>query len=166
MNSNAIVTIFDYNYDAHDRVWEQVMELTEEQFVHEVDYSWRSVRNHLVHVMSTDNRWLARLQGHPLPERLEFIDFPNQDAVREKWNEIVGRVQAYAKSVSDAELQEIVMVDLPPRGGMYRNARWEIMAHIVNHGTDHRAQILNLLHQLGAMTIEQDLILHLWEEQR
>ncbi|MYE25841.1 MAG: hypothetical protein F4X87_01220 [Chloroflexi bacterium] len=43
-----------------------------------------------------------------------------------------------------------------------RFRRWEILLHIANHGTDHRAQILARLDELGAETIEQDLILHWW----
>jgi uncharacterized damage-inducible protein DinB len=53
---------------------------------------------------------------------------------------------------------------MPSRGGAKQSARWEILAHVVNHGTDHRAQILSLLFQLGAPTVEQDLILYLWEQ--
>jgi hypothetical protein len=34
---------------------------------------------------------------------------------------------------------------------------------LVNHGTDHRAQVLRLLHDLGAPTFNQDLIIYLWE---
>jgi uncharacterized damage-inducible protein DinB len=39
---------------------------------------------------------------------------------------------------------------------------WQVLAHVVNHGTDHRAQILRLLDRYGAPTFDQDLILHLW----
>jgi hypothetical protein len=33
---------------------------------------------------------------------------------------------------------------------------------MVNHGTDHRAQILRVLHDFDAPTFDQDLIIHLW----
>jgi uncharacterized damage-inducible protein DinB len=42
--------------------------------------------------------------------------------------------------------------------------RWQILAHVVNHGTDHRAQVLDLLHRLGAPNVEQDLIYYLWDQ--
>ena len=44
-----------------------------------------------------------------------------------------------------------------------RTGRREVLLHMVNHGTDHRAQILARLHELGAETVEQDLMLYLWE---
>jgi uncharacterized damage-inducible protein DinB len=34
---------------------------------------------------------------------------------------------------------------------------------MVNHGTDHRAQVLRSLHDFGAPTFNQDLIIHLWQ---
>jgi uncharacterized damage-inducible protein DinB len=37
------------------------------------------------------------------------------------------------------------------------------LAHVVNHGTDHRGQILATLHGLGAPTVEQDMMFFLWE---
>jgi uncharacterized damage-inducible protein DinB len=33
----------------------------------------------------------------------------------------------------------------------------EILWHVVNHGTDHRAQILQLCYVYGAPTFEQDM---------
>jgi uncharacterized damage-inducible protein DinB len=36
--------------------------------------------------------------------------------------------------------------------------------HVINHGTDHRAQILAMLNQLGGETVEQDLIFYLREK--
>jgi uncharacterized damage-inducible protein DinB len=39
---------------------------------------------------------------------------------------------------------------------------WQVLSHLVNHGTDHRAQVLRALHELGAPTFSQDLIHHLW----
>lgn len=165
MDAHGINTLFDYNYGAHDRVWNCVMELTPEQFVEESDYSWLSIRNHLVHVMSTDNRWLARVQNQALPQRFEPADYADQDAVREQWNAVRDQVISYVTGLANDDLHEVVEVDLPHRGGVYRNRRWEILMHMVNHGTDHRAQMLARLHELGAMTVEQDMILYLWQTQ-
>lgn len=165
MNPEAIKTLFDYHFGMWDRVWDCVMELTDEQFVQESDYSWRSVRNHLVHAMSTDNRWLARIQNKSLPDRFEPMAFATQDIVRESWNIIRDEVLAYTNSLSQSDLQEMITINLAHRDGEYRNLRWEILSHVVNHGTDHRAQILARLHELGAMTVEQDMILYLWSQQ-
>jgi len=37
---------------------------------------------------------------------------------------------------------------------------WQVLIHVVNHGMDHRAQILRLLHDLGVKTTSQDYIFY------
>ncbi len=59
----AVRTLFDYHYAMYDQVWSFVMELSREEFIREYDYSLLSVRNHLVHVMNVDDRWLSRVQN-------------------------------------------------------------------------------------------------------
>jgi len=40
---------------------------------------------------------------------------------------------------------------------------WQVLLHVVNHGTDHRAQLLRLLHDLGVKTEYQDYIFYVYE---
>jgi uncharacterized damage-inducible protein DinB len=47
--------------------------------------------------------------------------------------------------------------------GVYRNALWQSMQHLVNHGTYHRGQVTTLLRQLGARPILTDLM-HFYRE--
>ena len=85
MHADMFKTLYEYNYAAHRRVWDCIMHLTDEQFVERVDYSIGSVRNHCVHLTNVDARWLARLQGKPLPEGLNNDDFGTRDATRARW---------------------------------------------------------------------------------
>ena len=144
--------------------WEIVDTLTVEQFLRESPYSLGSLRNQLAHCINVDNRWLARLQEQSPPGSLEFEDFPDQAALRAKWDTVRPAVTDYVRGLNPRELEETVELHFPKRGGAFRNSRWQILLHMVNHGTDHRAQILALLHELGAPTFEQDLILHLWAQ--
>jgi uncharacterized damage-inducible protein DinB len=40
---------------------------------------------------------------------------------------------------------------------------WQVLLHVINHGTDHRAQILRLLHDLGIQTTSQDYIFYVYD---
>jgi uncharacterized damage-inducible protein DinB len=40
---------------------------------------------------------------------------------------------------------------------------WQVLLHVANHGTDHRAQILRLLNELGIQTTSQDYIFYVYE---
>lgn len=158
-----IRTLFDYNLWAHERVWPGILTLDDEQFARPFDYSLGSVRAQMVHVLSVDNRWLARVAGQPAPDRLDPDAYPSAAALRADWVRMTADQRRVVEALSDAQMANMISYDMPQRGGMKHTPRWQILAHVVNHGTDHRAQILSLLYQLGAPTVEQDLILYLWE---
>ena len=40
---------------------------------------------------------------------------------------------------------------------------WQVLLHVVNHATDHRAQLLRLLNDLGVKTTSQDYIFYVYE---
>jgi uncharacterized damage-inducible protein DinB len=40
---------------------------------------------------------------------------------------------------------------------------WQVLLHVVNHGTDHRAQLLRLLNDLGVETTSQDYIFYVYD---
>ena len=163
MDVAAIRMLFSYHYGLFDQVWDYVMTLTAEQFAAENDYSLRSVRNHLVHCVNVDDRWLARLQGRIPPQRLVAADHPDQRVARYEWDGVRDRVFAYLAGLTEGDIQASLDVGLPDRFPAPRRfARWQILLHMVNHGTDHREQILARLHELGAPTTEQDLVLYLW----
>jgi len=37
---------------------------------------------------------------------------------------------------------------------------WQVLLHVVNHGTDHRAQLLRSLNDMGLKTTSQDFIFY------
>ena len=164
MDSKTIKTIFNYHYGMFERVWACAEKLTNAQFVADNGYSLGSVRNHLVHCMNVDDRWLARLQETMLPEVLDEWIYPDLASIRPEWDDVRARVLAYVSRLSQSELEANVTVAIAGRySEPQRCRRWEALLHIVNHGTDHRAQILARLHELGAPTLEQDLMLYLWD---
>jgi uncharacterized damage-inducible protein DinB len=156
-------TYCEYNYATHRRVWDCIDHITDEQFVEDVHYSIGSIRNHCVHLASVDNRWLARLRNEPVPEGLKYEDFPTRAVTRERWEQVAATMLNYVNSLNEVQLDEVVDYNIPNRGGPRSNPRWQILLHVTNHGTDHRAQILSILHRLGAPTLEQDLMIYLWE---
>ena len=164
MDSGTIKTIFDYHYGMFDSVWACAAQLSDLQFIEENGYSLGSVRNHLVHCMNVDDRWLARLKEGTPPPVLDEAEFPDPASIRLEWDAVRERVLAYVTGLTLAELEETISVAISGRyAEPQRSRRREVLLHMVNHGTDHRAQILARLHELGAKTVEQDLILYLWE---
>ena len=164
MDSTTLKTMFDYHYGMFEGVWACAEQLTSAQFVADNGYSLGSARNHLVHCMNVDDRWMARLKETTLPPVLDETTFPDLASIRPEWEAVRARVLAYVTGLSQAELEASVSIAIAGRySEPQRCRRWEALLHMVNHGTDHRAQILARLHDLGAPTLEQDLMLYLWD---
>ncbi len=160
MNVEMIQTLHRYNQALYRRLWDSIDTLDEADFVREFDYSLGSVRNHMVHLIGVDRRWLACLHGQPFPPYLRTEDYPTRATVRPVWDETAAQVAAYVDQLDDAQLGRVL--HFTTRSGPHTNRAWEILLHMANHGTDHRSQLLRLLHDLGAPTFEHDLAGHLW----
>lgn len=156
--------LIGYNQWAHEQVWACIATLDDEQFTRNVGYSWGSIHAQVVHVMSVDRRWFARLQGGPMPDHLKPADYPTQAAARGMWDQIQSRIRQSLEDFDERHLNDVLTYDMPHRGGMKSSTAAEIIAHVVNHGTDHRAQILAMLHMLGAPTVEQDMMFYFWQQ--
>ena len=164
MKSNEIKTLFDYNFWAFERIWECISQLSEEQFLEEIDYSTGSIRNLVVHIMSANRNWMSRLQSIEMPPRLVHEEFNSLSSVKAKWDELQKELCDYLDSLTEEQLEESVNWELPARGLKAGNLRSEILLHVANHATDHRAQILAILHQhFHVKTVEQDMIYYLVE---
>jgi uncharacterized damage-inducible protein DinB len=167
MNVQTMRRLYATNEALHRRLWASIEHLSDEQFVQEVPYSIGSVRNHMVHLASVDQRWLSRVAGLALPDRLRYDDYPTEMAARAVWEEAQVRVRGVLAALADEDLTRPLTIDIqrsdPPRTLTASVAVWQILVHVLNHGTDHRAQVLRLLHDFGAPTFEQDWMIYWWD---
>lgn len=163
MNADSIRSLYAYHIAANRRLWDEgVMALTDAQYTQDIPYSLGSVRNHLVHCVSVDQRWFARLRQVDVPERLEAADFPDRARLRETWDEVEVMMQNYVDNLTEAQAAATLRYPTGRRG-LTSSLAWRILVHVVNHGTDHRAQLLRMLHEFGAPTFEQDMMIYWWD---
>ncbi len=161
-SADVVRTLYDYNYWAHRKVWECVTQLTDEQFTRDLGWSHGSVRGQVVHTMGAEWIWFERLRGEWPRAVLNPADHPTRADVRARWDQIETEARAYLATLDDAQLLQTVHYKTT-RGDPKENVLWHILLHVVNHGTDHRAQTMAMLNRLGAPTVEQDLIYYLRE---
>ena len=157
--------LYDYHFTLNRRLWEQgITHLTDEEFIRPLGYSVGSARNQVVHMMSVDQRWFARLMQQDVPPSLNYDEFPDRRSVREAWDTIELTMQTYVNTITDSDLTETITY-MTSRRGQVSSERWRVLVHVVNHGTDHRAQTMAELFMLGKpVDLEQDMMLYWWEE--
>jgi len=161
MNADAFRHFYDYHFAENRKIWDRyVTQLTPEQFTRAVDYSRGSVRDQLVHLMSCDDSWFNELRGVEPTEPVPAAAVDDRQIIRAHWDNIERIMRDYLTKLQDNMLFEKPIKepeeeqDLPV---------WQVLLHVVNHGTDHRAQILRLLNDLGLKTESQDYIFYVYE---
>jgi uncharacterized damage-inducible protein DinB len=149
MTAKDIETMFDYGYWANRKLFEVVSLLTPEQFTHSVS-GYGSVRNTLVHMMSTEWGWLERSGGPPRGQRLSAADFPTFASVVEKWKRIEGDLRQFLAALRDDDLDRVVEFAIADNPKQFLSVG-QMMHHAAIHGVHHRGQIALLLRSLGSV---------------
>jgi uncharacterized damage-inducible protein DinB len=160
MNADAFRHFYEYHFTENRNIWDQyVTPLSQEQFTQEVGYSHGSVRNQIVHLMSVDDTWFSPLRGAELPETLDPAQFEDRQTIRAHWDRVERQMRDYL-----AGLRDDMLFTRPFAEGEDKDLiLWQVLLHVVNHGTDHRAQLLRLLNDLGVKTVSQDYIFFVYE---
>jgi uncharacterized damage-inducible protein DinB len=158
MTRDELTLLVDYHYWARDRVFAAVARLTPEQYLREIVSSFRSVRDTLVHTYSADWIWCQRWHGQSPSAPIPFDRFPDVESLRHAWIELEHEVRALLASRDEAGLSAVIEYRLL-NGTPGATPFWQMLQHVVNHGSYHRGQVTTLLRQLGAAPPEPlDLI--------
>lgn len=157
MKSEEVVALYEFNSWANHKTLEAVGALTTEQFIRELGSSFSSVRDTLVHIYGVEWIWLERLQGRSPAGFPATRDFAEVGKLKARWAELDTMQLEYVRGIFQADLEE-VMEYKTLSFGAGRNPRWQMMQHVVNHGSYHRGQVTTMLRQLGAKAASTDLI--------
>jgi uncharacterized damage-inducible protein DinB len=177
MNARDLQRLMDYNYWAHRTVWGYALQSSEEQFKRPCDYSIGSVHEQIVHTMEAEAMFYRRARGSVVSELAPASAYPTREAIRTRWDQIEADWRTYLDTLDDAQLRQPVQYVSMAGNKQRTNLRWEILMHAINHGTDHRSQMLvesrsdsqgelcspAVIHWGGGKTGPADFIFYTWE---
>lgn len=137
-----------YNYWANSAMREWVVAAGETACSVNFPGSFHSVKETLLHMGNAQDIWLNRLNGSS-PAK-----WPDHDA---KWpasviaERLAGSSSALVTWVEQAS-EEVLQQQIQYRnlkGDPFVNTASEILAHVINHSTFHRGQVVNMLRAAG-----------------
>jgi uncharacterized damage-inducible protein DinB len=160
MNANAFRHFYNYHFAENRKVWNSVVSLSFEQFAQPVDYSRGSVRDQVVHLIDVEDVWFSELRGVNPSEPLPPADFDDRNAIRAHWDNVEKNILAYLAELQDDMLFARPIVEPEEDKEL---VVWQVLLQVANHGTDHRAQLLRVLHDLGVETTSQDYIFYVYD---
>jgi uncharacterized damage-inducible protein DinB len=162
MNANAFRHFYNYHFAENRKIWDAyIPSLSQEQFTQNVSYSHGSIRNQIVHLISVDDTWFSGLRGVEIPESLNPADFDDRKLIRARWDTVEKNMLEYLTGLRDDMLFKKPFVEGEDKDLIL----WQVLIHVANHGTDHRAQILRLLRDFGVKTVSQDYIFYVYDNQ-
>ena len=108
------------------------------------------------HVYYADRVWLGRVTGQPPSSFVDPDPGPSITDLKNEWPVLLDRFIDWA-STADPErviaYKTLAGIDMQSRA-------WEILLHVVNHGTYHRGQIAAMLRLRGLQPPGTDLIFY------
>ena len=114
----------------------------------------------LAHIVDAEWIWLNRWKGSPPPAMPEAES--GLAVLRFVWQAVRKERDAYIDSLSEDDLHASITYH-NSRGVAYSTPLWGMIAHVVNHGTDHRSHVAIMLTELGHPSQGLDFITFLRE---
>lgn len=162
MLAEAIRTFYDYGRWATARILDTAEALTQEQFHAPGNAGRGSVRDTLLHMIGTQQGWLNWWDGS-LPaqeaysQRPDPADFPDLKSLRAAWESLEEQTRAFVTGLSDDDVVKNYEQTLP-NGDNWSMPLWQMMAHVANHGTQHRSEIAAMFTGFGHSPGDLDLL--------
>ncbi|MEP7293289.1 MAG: DinB family protein [Chloroflexota bacterium] len=160
MNADAFRYFYEYHFAENRKTWDwYITSLTQEQFTQPVAYSVGSVRDHIVHLTNVEESWFSELRGVEVPQWIDPADVADRDEIRARWDRVEQMMRDYL-----ATLRDEMLFEKPVAEGEDKDLlAWQMLLHVANHATDHRAQILRILGDLGVRTGPQDFMFYVYD---
>jgi uncharacterized damage-inducible protein DinB len=160
MTLDDIRLLYEFNSWANHRMLGACAGLSESQFTQHIEASFPSVRETVVHICAAEWIWLERWKGRS-PVKAEWEEFAGGfaglESIHRYWTGLEARQKEFLAGLTPETLArplEIRTLDGTP----YAQPLWQMMQHVVNHGSYHRGQVTMMLRQLGAKPVGTDLI--------
>jgi uncharacterized damage-inducible protein DinB len=158
--------LFDYCYWARDRLLAAASGLTEGEYARPNGFSRGSLRGILTHVMSAEASWYVRLhEGSPPAGPIAEEDAPTLEALGGRWREEESRMRGLLEGLRDEEVRRELVIRRTS-GEEVRYPLGYYLAHLINHGTQHRSEAAEALTMIGRSPGELDVFLYLREKDR
>ncbi len=150
--------LFNYSYWARDRVLHAATNASEAELRGDVGLPSGSVFGTLVHTLSAEHVWRLRCaEGVSPPKLFDPADFADLDAIATRWRTEQQLMHEFLGSLSDADCAQTVEYRTTSGNAQFQ-VLWRILAHVVNHGTQHRSECAHALTSFGHSPGDLDLI--------
>jgi len=162
VNKEDIFTLYKYNQWANAKILNSAANITRQQFLADALFPHGGLRGTLVHILFAQWIWRNRWEGNSPTYRLQPEEFPTFASFHERWMEEDNLLTQFVENLTDERLNAVIDYK-NTKGSPKQQVLWKMMAHVVNHGTQHRAEAAAMLTDFGCSPGDVDMIYFLDE---
>jgi uncharacterized damage-inducible protein DinB len=151
MDTESVLALVRFHAWANERILTAAAGLSDEELRRPAPLDHGSVFQTLRHLADVDWSWRELCTGHDVGRTCVWdhgFTLDDLQGIRTFFLEEDARLRRYVESLDQAALAE----------GLALGPRWLIIAHAVNHGTQHRSELARYLTDCGHSPGELDLI--------
>ena len=155
MDRESLVAFVRFHAWANDRILTTASDLSDEELRRRGVLDHGSAFDTLRHLVDVDWSWREGCIGNDVGETFVWdhgFVLDDLAAIHAFCLEEDDRLRRYVESLDQAGLDE------PLADGDPREPRWLVVAHVVNHGTQHRSELARYLTESGNSPGELDLL--------
>lgn len=155
MDTESLLALVRFHAWANDRILTTAEALSDEEFRRPAPLDHGSVFQTLRHLTDVDWSWREVCTGRDIGKTYVWdhgFVLDGLETIHAFCLEEDARLRRYVEDLDPAALAE------PPPVGEKLPPRWLIIAHVVNHGTQHRSELARYLTDCGHSPGELDLL--------
>ncbi len=152
MTKNYFLQLATYNIQANNIVHGWLESIDDKQWNREVISSFNSIKDTAIHVLSAENIWHERFTGVTPPTWLAKDFSGDKKTVIARWKQASNDLLKYIESLDDEALsQQFAYTRL--NGDAFTKSLYNVVAHVFNHSSYHRGQLVTMLRQVGFVDV-------------
>ncbi|MGI8951681.1 MAG: DinB family protein [Chitinophagaceae bacterium] len=153
MTKNYFIKLSNYNIWANNIVCSWLEKITNEQWSQHITSSFNSIQETVLHIIGAENIWLERMNKVEKPDWLPSTYQGTKDEHITLLKKTSQELKDFIVAFDENNL--LVKLDFKRlNGDAYSMPYYELLAHIFNHSTYHRGQLVTMLRQVGFTDVE------------
>jgi uncharacterized damage-inducible protein DinB len=162
MTKDYFIQVAEYNVWATDIFCGWFEKISDEQWTRDVVSNFNSIQETVLHIVSANHIWLQRMRKEKTEDHVwlqsAFKGSKNEHIIL--WKEDTEALKTFVENFDESKLKE--NLDFKRlNGDPYSMPYYELLAHVFNHSTFHRGQLVTMLRQVGFAGIDAtDMLLY------
>ncbi|GAB3008824.1 DinB family protein [Niabella terrae] len=137
-----------YNCWANQEVRQWIGALDDEQWQQPVTSSFSSIAATVLHIISAENIWLQRLQQLENTVWLQSSYRGSKSEHIELWEKVSASIKTHIDQMEEVDFDRVL--EYRRLNGMaFRTPNYQVLAHLFNHSTYHRGQLVTMFRTVG-----------------